>query len=169
MVALTIVAVLVAIAAPSYRDFILDTQMSGEANEFLTSVNFARSEAIKRNGRVTMCKSSDGAGCADADSGGWNQGWIVYVDAGAAGVFNQGTDVILRVHGRLTTSSTLVGATDDVATYVSFIQDGRSQLGGGAAQAGNVDLCNTQSSALGRRLTLALGRAQVIKIDTCPV
>jgi len=69
MVTLAVAAVLIAIAAPSYRDFILDTGMSAEANEFLTTVNFARSEAVKRNVRVTMCRSSDGAGCANA--GNW--------------------------------------------------------------------------------------------------
>jgi len=165
MVTLAVVAVLLAIAAPSYRNFVLDTRMSAEANEFLTTVNFARSEAVKRNARVTMCKSSSGTGCAD--SGNWAQGWIVFadLDGAALGTYNAGTDTILRVHAALTTQSTLTGTTN-VATYISFIPDGRSQLADNAtAQTGDIDLCNSGSAVKDRRLHLELGRAQVTQID----
>jgi type IV fimbrial biogenesis protein FimT len=164
MVTLAIVAVLLTIAAPSFRAFLLDSRVSAEADEFLSMVNFARSEAIKRNARVSMCNSSSGLACAT--SGNWEQGWIVFVDAGGTvGTFDSATDTILRVHGALTPQSTLVG-TADVATYVSFIPDGRSQLDGGAAQAGTVDLC-VSGAADGRRLSLLLGRAEVTTISTC--
>jgi type IV fimbrial biogenesis protein FimT len=161
MVALVIVGVLAAIAAPSYREFMQDTRMSGDANEFLTMVNFARSEAIKRDARVTMCRSADGATCADA--GGWEQGYVIYVDASTAGTLDNG-DTILRVHGPLNTQSTLTGEANKVDVYISFIGDGRSMLANDAAQAGNVDLCNKDGFGSGRRLELALGRAQVTKI-----
>jgi len=167
MVTLVILAVLLAIAAPSYRDFVLDSRMSGEANEFLTALNFARSEAIKRNGRVTMCKSSTGTACAT--SGYWDQGWIVFVDvdSGTAGTFDSGSDTILRVHAALTAGSTLKGNADAVANYASFVPDGRSLLANGAAQAGDFDLCVSGASAQGRQVGLALGRSQVSKI-ACP-
>jgi type IV fimbrial biogenesis protein FimT len=162
MVTLAVVAVVAAIAAPSYRNYLLDSRMSAEINEFLTAVNLARSEAVKRNATVTLCRSSTGTGCAS--SGSWEQGWIVFADLdGTVGAFG-GSDVILRVHGPLTTQSTLVGTTN-VASYISFIQDGRSQLADGSAQAGTVDLCVAGASAKGRRLTLALGRASVAQID----
>jgi type IV fimbrial biogenesis protein FimT len=162
MVALVIAAILVAIAAPSYREFMQDTRMSGDANEFLTMVNFARSEAIKRDARVTMCNSANGDACASA--GGWEQGYVIYVDAGTIGTRDNG-DTILRVHGPLTTRNALTGTTN-VARFISFIGDGRSMLDDATAQAGNVDLCSSEGVGSGRRLELALGRAQVSKI-TC--
>jgi type IV fimbrial biogenesis protein FimT len=162
MVTLAVVAVVAAIAAPSYKNFLLDSRMSAEANEFLTSVNLARSEAIKRNETVSMCKSSSGTACAT--SGNWAQGWIIFADRdGTVGAFG-GSDVILRIHGPLTADSTLIGTTN-VASYISFIPDGRSEVSPGAAQAGTVDLCVSGASAKGRRLTLALGRASVALQD----
>jgi type IV fimbrial biogenesis protein FimT len=165
MIALVILAVLLAIAAPSYRTLMLDSRMTGEANEFLTTLTFARSEAIKRNGRVTVCKSAAGTSCVT--SGNWAQGWIAFVDlpAGTLGTFDGG-DTILRVHGALNPASTLVGTTD-VVNYVSFVPDGRSLLANDTAQGGTLDLCADASGIQGRRITIALGRASAAKL-TCP-
>jgi type IV fimbrial biogenesis protein FimT len=73
-------AILMAIAVPSFRNASLGSQLSAAANNLLASVQLARSEAIKRNTAVTLCASADGATCAA--SGGWEQGWII-MDAAA--------------------------------------------------------------------------------------
>ena len=167
MVALAILAVLLAVAAPSYRDFIVDSRMNGEANELLTMLTFARSEAVKRNGTVSMCSSGNGTGCAN--SGNWAQGWIAFVDLDGDGVFDSGSDTMLRVHGALNEQSSLVGiltGTETEATDVSFLPDGRAMLSGGAGQNGQFDLCTSGAPAAGRRISLALGRAQAVKF-TC--
>ncbi len=75
MTALVVVAVLFAIAVPSYRNASLGSRLSASANDLLASVQLARSEAIKRNVAVTLCASADGATCAGG--GGWEQGWVV--------------------------------------------------------------------------------------------
>ncbi len=69
---------------------------------------FTRSEAVKRNARVTICKNSDNATCIA--TGTWAQGLIVFVDASTAGTEDAG-DTVLRVHPALTGSSTFVGDT----------------------------------------------------------
>jgi type IV fimbrial biogenesis protein FimT len=159
---LVIVAVLLALGAPSYRAFIVDSRMTAEANEFLTTMNFARSEAVKRNARVSMCKSANGTGCAN--SGTWAQGWIVFVDSsGTLGTFDS-TDVILRVHAAVTTGNTMVGDAN-VASYVSFVDDGRSLLADGTAQAGTITLCPADTGLQGRVVTLSLGRAVAAKVS----
>lgn len=81
MVALTVLGVLMVIAVPSFNNAILGNKLSGYANNFIGSAQLARSEAIKRNAQVVMCRSSDGASCAG--SGGWQQGWIIFADNGA--------------------------------------------------------------------------------------
>jgi len=108
MVALAVAAILVTLAVPSYQRLVVDARMTAQANEFLTMMHFARSEAVKRNATVTMCKSDDGAACAT--SGTWAQGWMVFVDSGAAGTVDGG-DAVLRVHGALTDESALVDCT----------------------------------------------------------
>ena len=72
VVTLTVAAILLAIAVPSFYDATLGSKLASYANNFVASVSLARSEAIKRNAAVTLCASSDGASCA---SGGWEQGF----------------------------------------------------------------------------------------------
>jgi len=76
LVAMTIVAILMAIAIPSYNALILNTTASQYANSMAESALLARGEAIRRNAAVTVCISTDGATCGSG-SGGWEQGWLV--------------------------------------------------------------------------------------------
>jgi len=78
LVAVAIAAVLFTIGVPMFRDVTLGSRLSAAANNLLSSVQLARSEAIKRNVNVTLCASSDGQSCAA--SGGWEQGWITIID-----------------------------------------------------------------------------------------
>lgn len=79
MVTIAVLAILLGIAAPSFNDVSLSSKLSSHANNLIASINMARSEAIKRNVRVTLCASADGTDCAT--SGGWEQGWVVKYDA----------------------------------------------------------------------------------------
>jgi type IV fimbrial biogenesis protein FimT len=75
MVTVAILAILAAVAAPSFNEAILSNKLASYANNFVASATLARSEAIKRNAVVTLCRSANGTTCAS--SGGWQQGWIV--------------------------------------------------------------------------------------------
>ena len=74
MVAISILAILAAIALPSFNDATLSSKLRSYANNFVATAHLARSEAVKQNAVVTLCVSADGASCA---TGGWQQGWIV--------------------------------------------------------------------------------------------
>jgi type IV fimbrial biogenesis protein FimT len=147
LVTIAVLVVLISIAAPSYRRVVVDTRMRTQTNEFRTSLQFTRSEAVKRNGRVTMCKSADLLACAT--SGTWAQGWIVFVDDDGDGVVAAATDV-LRVHPALTDGSTLVGDAG-VANFVTYRPNGQS------VQSGQFDLCSSDTSYPGRDIVLSLG------------
>jgi type IV fimbrial biogenesis protein FimT len=160
LVTVTVVAVLLAMAWPSYQQFVADSRVTGQANEFLTALNLARSEAVKRNTTVTMCRSSDGASCGGTS---WQQGWIVFVDGDPVGSVESG-DTILRVGMAFTGGSTLV-PTADVADYVSYVPSGRAQLASGAAQGGTFNLCSNVGLAVRRDIVVTAnsGRAYVEK------
>ena len=165
LVTLVIVAILLSIAAPSYRDYIVESRVSAGASELVAAMQFARTEAVKRNGRVTICTSGTGTACAPAGtSDTWANGWMVYVDAdeGAGGTYeyDSSVDTILRVHGALAEGSTIT-ADANVASYLSYLSDGRSQLIDGASQAGTIGLCVTGSTVQGRDISLARGWVQV--------
>jgi type IV fimbrial biogenesis protein FimT len=76
MIALVVLGVLLALAAPNFNDATLSARLNGFANSLVASAQIARSEAIKRNSDVILCRSANGSTCAG--SGGWQQGWIVH-------------------------------------------------------------------------------------------
>lgn len=89
MVTLTVLGVLAAIAVPSFNEAFMSNRLASFSNSFIASATLARSEAIKRNASIKICRSSTGTSCAT--SGGWQQGWIVFGDNGAGGNSNNGT------------------------------------------------------------------------------
>ena len=147
MVVVAIVAILASIAIPSYQQLIVSSRMGTQANEFLTMMQFTRSEAVKRNGRVTMCTSADAATCAGTND--WAQGWIV---------FDVASGTVLRVHAALTGGSALTGNVN-AFTYGSS----------GQTQAAQFGLCsNKPTQYAGRDISLvATGRPTIAK-DEAP-
>jgi type IV fimbrial biogenesis protein FimT len=75
----TILAILTMIAVPSFRDASLGSRLSSISSDLYTSVQLARSEAIKSNATLTLCASTNGATCSGAS---WEDGWIVRNAAG---------------------------------------------------------------------------------------
>jgi type IV fimbrial biogenesis protein FimT len=79
MFSMAIVAGLVGWGVPTFHALERNAALTGEVNLFLQAVYLARSEAIKRNGVVSLCPSQDGARCA-ASGTAWDRGWIVVVN-----------------------------------------------------------------------------------------
>ncbi len=97
-----ILSALLALALPAFIDTIESATTDSQVKVMLTTLNLARSEAIKRGQDVSICASSDGADC-DADN--WTEGWIVFVDnnndaTGGSGSVDAG-DVVIRVFDTL--------------------------------------------------------------------
>jgi len=78
MVTVAVLAILVAIAFPSFTSLTNSNRLTSAANELLASLQYARSEAIRRNRTLVLCPSSDATSCGN---GSWNQ-WIVIVKTG---------------------------------------------------------------------------------------
>ena len=74
LVVMTILAILMGMAIPSYNSLMISTTASQYASSMAESALLARAEAIRRNATVSVCVSADGANCG---SGGWEQGWLV--------------------------------------------------------------------------------------------
>ena len=105
VVTISVAAILMALAVPSFRSTIQNNRVTGQANEFVTSLTLARSEAIKRGRNATVCISSDGTSCTGSN---WAGGWLVWVDSNGDGVLGAGETV--RVHEALPNGSTLTEA-----------------------------------------------------------
>jgi type IV fimbrial biogenesis protein FimT len=74
MVTIAIAGILLAVAVPSFVNASLGWRLSTYSNSVVSTAHIARSEAIKRNFPLTLCPSSDGATCLDAN---WERGYIV--------------------------------------------------------------------------------------------
>jgi len=138
MVALTVLALLLGIGVPSFRDFVRNSRMTAAANDIVTDFSIARSEAVKRRVPVTLCKSQDLATC-DAAAAGAFRTWIMFVDdadpAVAAGTDGNGVvntnEVILR---QRTIADTITVTTNANARRATFLPSGYPN----ATAAGNV-------------------------------
>jgi type IV fimbrial biogenesis protein FimT len=125
LVVLAIAAIITTTAVPSFQAFIQNNRMSTTVHQFVSSLNLARSEAVKRGERVTMCKSNDAATCSNG--GDWSQGWIVFVDANDNGLRETASEELIRAHNSVAGSTTISGQ-DDVENYISYAGTGFAQL-----------------------------------------
>ena len=96
MVVTAIVAVLAALAAPSFGTTI-DRWRVRQAVESMTStLYYARSEAIKRGGWIGIQKNPKTTpGCTLAEtSQEWGCGWFVFVDSDSNGTWKKGEEIL---------------------------------------------------------------------------
>ena len=78
-VTLGIVGILATIAVPSLTRLQHNAARTAAVNDFMHTVFLARSEAIKRNAVVSVCRSVDGKHCANRTAN-WETGWLVFVN-----------------------------------------------------------------------------------------
>lgn len=120
MVVVAIVAILLAIGAPSYRYVTTANRISSEVNGLLGDLQYARAEAIKEGQTVSVCASTDSATCSGTSN--WQTGWIVFIDQGAIGTVDAATDTILRKQAQFKGTDTLV--PDNALPAVTFNRAG---------------------------------------------
>ena len=82
MVVVAIIAVLAALAAPSFTPLIERWRVRDAAETLTSSLYYARSEAIKRGGNVIIVKNPNSGTCTTAaNPTEWGCGWRIFFDA----------------------------------------------------------------------------------------
>jgi type IV fimbrial biogenesis protein FimT len=162
LVVMAILSILLAVSLPNFRDMIESNSTNSQAKLFLTTLNLARSEAIKRGGNVAICASDDGADC-DEDS--WEEGWIVFFDAngdanGLAGSIDA-NDTLIRVFDSVG-STNITTFTVDLFEYnnLGFSATGGTQtllICPASENAANARSIVVGPSGRGRRVEGGLG------------
>ncbi len=153
MVVLAIAAILVGIGIPSFSWLIQKNRTASQTNALIVSINYARSEAMKR-GQPVMLASADG-------SQDWSAGWQVYLDKNNNGSFDDGE--ALRIFDALPGSSALT------ATQSTVIVNNNGFLNG-IKTSGSVVWTLTQngcSGNLNRTLTLYPSGRNLIQQYAC--
>lgn len=119
MITISIVAILMSIAVPSYRYVTNANRISSEVNGLVGDLQFARAQAIKEGRTVTVCSSTDGASCADSSS--WHTGWIVFSDSNGNATVDVG-EPIWRMQRAFSSSDTF--KADNEIQSIKFNREG---------------------------------------------
>lgn len=176
MVVVSIIGILMGIAIPSFRDMLNSSNLTTQTNQMVTALHLARSEAVKRGVRVTVCKSANPGDAAPtcSTSASWQEGFIVFVDntqtAGNTNAVIDGADERLRIFGPFTGSTVAAGA--NFARGVSYFSSGSARginsSGSDAiitAGSNQFDLCR---SGIGRRVSIDVnGRISTTVYSSC--
>lgn len=137
LVVVALLALLVAMGAPAMSDLRQRHQLQAQAEGFLSSLMLARSEALRRQQRVTLCARAQSGDC---DAGGdWQQGWLVFADPNDNAVHDEG-EAVIETHPALPPGIALT-VTNTVKGYFSYGSEGRSLSVNGAFMAGSWRFC----------------------------
>ena len=171
MVVLAIASVLLTLAVPNIQAFLKNNKMTGVANDMLTALTVARSEAIKVQQAVAVCASTNPkAANPTCTTGTFNSGWVVFVVTNNNGLHDNGE----RVVSAREALDTGISAGGNNQYLVSYAATGFAQTSpGGRNTTTQIAMCDdrhnapiygaTQSAARG--LTISpTGRARVTRI-----
>ncbi|NOQ90156.1 MAG: prepilin-type N-terminal cleavage/methylation domain-containing protein [Gammaproteobacteria bacterium] len=176
MITLFIIGILLMVGLPSMKSFMQSNQLVAATNDLLSAVHVARAEAIKINGKVTVCESSNGTSCST--TGNWEGGWIVFIDTNGDGIGTgavcsaANTDCLLRVHDGFTDPSLTIAGLDadnQAIEIFTFTSRGLPKNNDGSPQSGTFSVCSGNGD---RAVILSLsGRVRIsdnAAVITCP-
>ena len=141
IIVLVIGGILVAIGVPNLSVFLKNSARTTRLNDLVTALNYARSEAIKRNTEIRVCASTDGATCVTtattAATTSYSTGWIVSQLAPAA---------LLRVF-----QQDLSGSASITGSVGAFVYSGDGFPGGDFPGSATFTHCDDRGVSAARR------------------
>lgn len=160
IVTLVVAAILLTLAAPNLSSFIQRDRLGAQANELLSDLAYARSEAIKRGAVVIVCKSTNPTaatpGCDATVANPWTSGRVIWVDANNNSAMDAAE--VLRVRQELDgakgSGNALYGdgSATGTANEVRF-----TQLGMANPPSGNTQFVLCDNRGPGEALAVAIG------------
>ncbi|MGB3068039.1 MAG: GspH/FimT family pseudopilin [Ottowia sp.] len=99
LVTLAVLAVLATLAAPSFTGLMERWRVRGAAEALTSTLYYAKSEAIKRGGKVVISKLANDTGTCKTATGNndWDCGWFVCEDTNGNKACDSGEPVLRRV------------------------------------------------------------------------
>jgi type IV fimbrial biogenesis protein FimT len=119
-----VLALVIAIGIPSFEGQIRNSRSVAQAENLVIALNFARSEAVKRARRVSVCPSTNGTSCNALN---WRDGWIVFLDSATTDnanppVITNATSDVLKIWDGVGVNSTIIEANSK--TFIRFTSTG---------------------------------------------
>lgn len=94
IITLAVLAVLIAMAVPSFTALINSNRLAAQSNELVAGLQEARIESLRSNRRVTFCRSVNGTSCNATAGATWTR-WISFVDTNGNAAVDAG-EILLR-------------------------------------------------------------------------
>ena len=164
LVALAIFSLVLGFGVPSYGQWIAARELANHAEHLAAMLMQARTEAVKRQVRVNVCKSGDGRQCSA--SGTWSAGWIMFADDNRDGSIEAAENVIR--HEPAPGNGITVSANRPLDAYVSYTNFGYARMLNGALQMGTFVVCKPGQKAI----HVVLANSGRVRIDrtaqACP-
>ncbi len=151
IITISIAAILVGIAIPSFDSIIKSTRLTTYANELVSSLNLARSEAVKRGVQISVRRKG-------STNQNWDSGWDIFTDLDGDGTLDA-ADTLLKTYPALTNGFTLRTGTVGYQDFAAYLPSGLSLNSSGDTFrlcAGSGDIVNSRAieiNALGRPKT----------------
>lgn len=156
MVTVAVIAIVAALAAPNFNSMIQSSRLTAGANDLVAALQLARMEAIRSNGRVDVCPSTDGAACGGAD-------WRRFI------VLRRRDTTVVRDTQMNGTNLSVIGSSNVTTTTpnrIWFLADGFVRTGNETTptQVASLGVCTTKlASDNARDVTVNVSRISVQK------
>ncbi len=125
LVSVAMAVILLTTGVPSFKQTLQNSRRATQVNAFIADMAYARSEALKRGDRVSLCRSNNYADalphCGTGD--GWEDGWIVFSDSDRNGNPDEASD-ILRVHAALKGTQVTFRGNQNVRSRIHYAPTG---------------------------------------------
>jgi len=156
---LTLISVVTAFAIPSMTTFSKNDRLTTNINSMVGHLAYARSEAVKRSQQVSLCVSNNtDTPNPSCTGGGWEDGWIVYIDADASDTFDA-NETIIKAHGPFTGNNAVT--INNVGTQVTY--DNRGYL---ASNIGSLQLCDERNGPHGKTINFSMTGRVRMEVDS---
>ena len=155
LITLGVISIMLSLAVPGLSSTIKDNRLAGTLNNIIMDIHFARSEAVKRDVRVIMCRTlypNAKVPRCDGETKNWTTGYIIYADDGnyTNKYYDSGTDVLLR-RGQAAASGVRMRTNAWWDKFLEFNPNGTTNEGGNA----KMSICDDRGKDRGRQISVA--------------
>jgi type IV fimbrial biogenesis protein FimT len=156
IITLGIISILLAVAVPGLSSTIKNNRLAWSLNNIVSDIHFARSEAVKRDVRVIMCRTRyPGAKVpkCDGETKTWTTGYIIFADDGnyLNNSYDNGTDTLLR-RGQAAASGVNIRTNSTWNNNLEFNPNGTTNEGNTIAR---MSICDNRGTEKGRQIIVA--------------
>lgn len=144
-----VLSLLSAMSLPAIEAGMLRSELRSESQRLMSDLNYARTEAVKRNTVVIMASSAD-----SADN--WTDGWLIAADEGDANA-----DISLAVGDAAAEGLSVVSSVDGAVIF--------SPTGSLAGRHGRVEIriCSEDAAISGRQVSINMAGFVSLRDISC--